>query len=231
MSRAPLSIIIPTLNAMPGLGDCLATLVGGLGDGLVREAIVIDGSSTDTSANLATDMGCKVIVLSAEQRGRGRQLRTGGAAASGDWLLFLHADTVLQGNWVGAVSDHIQNQPSKAAYFTLAFDQIGMNPRRVAALANWRARVLGMPYGDQGLLISRALYDEIGGYHDLPLMEDVDIIRRVTRARLVALDVVAQTSGAKFARGGWWATPMRNLVLVAAYSLGVKPEILARWYK
>lgn len=216
---------------MPRLADCLAALVAGLGDGLVREAIVVDGTSSDESAHLAADMGCKVVLIAAHERGRGKQVRAGAAVANGDWLLFLHADTVLQEGWVKAVRDHITNGQNKAAYFALAFDQSGAGPKRVAAMANWRARRLGLPYGDQGLLISRALYDQIGGFGDLALMEDVDIVSRLTRARLVGLEGVAVTSGAKYARGGWWGVPARNLFLIVAYLCGVKPDVLARWYR
>jgi rSAM/selenodomain-associated transferase 2 len=231
MSRPPLSIIIPTLNAMPGLSACLAALVGGLSDGLVREAIVVDGASGDDSADLARDMGCEVIVLPALERGRGRQLRRGGQVVRGEWFLFLHADTVLQDGWVRVVSQHIANGGDRAAFFQLAFDQVGSGPKRVAALANWRARTFGLPYGDQGLLISRALYEALGGYQDLPLMEDVDLVRRIGRARLTQLRAIALTSGEKFVRGGWWAVPIRNLTILGAYLMGVKPDVLARWYK
>ncbi len=231
MSRPPLSIIIPTLNAMPRLRACLAALVGGLSEGLVREAIVVDGTSDDDSANLARDMGCEVIILPAQERGRGRQLRRGGEVARGDWLLFLHADTVLQDGWVRAVSQHIASGSDKAAYFELAFDQVGSGPRRVAALANWRAATFGLPYGDQGLLISRALYNKLRGYQDMPLMEDVDLVRRIGRARVTQLHAIALTSGEKFVSGGWWAVPIRNLTILVAYFLGVKPDVLARWYK
>jgi rSAM/selenodomain-associated transferase 2 len=229
MSRPPLSIIIPTLNAMPRLTDCLTALVPGLSSGLVREAIVVDGASTDHSADLAADMGCRVLRL--EQRGRGKQLRAGADSATGDWLLFLHADTILDERWLEAVSQHISQNTPSAGYFKLAFDQSGSGPRRVANLANWRAKALGLPYGDQGLLISRALYDAVGGYRDMLLMEDVDLVRRIGKKRLVELSARACTSGAKFVRGGWWAVPMRNILLLCAYLLGVKPATLAGWYK
>jgi rSAM/selenodomain-associated transferase 2 len=231
MPRPPLSIIIPSFNAMPRLADCLGALVEGLSAGLVREAIVVDGSSDDSSAALAADMGCKVVVLAPKARGRGNQLRAGAAAAAGEWLLFLHADTVLQAGWVGAVADHMNSNADQAGFFKLAFDVASPGAARVAGLANLRAKAWGLPYGDAGLLISRNLYDAIGGYGAMPLMEDVDIVRRLGRARLVALDSVAQTSAAKYERGGWWSVPARNLMLLGAYHLGVKPEILAGWYK
>jgi rSAM/selenodomain-associated transferase 2 len=232
MSRPPLSIIIPTYNAMPGLADCLAALVEGLGSGLVREAIVVDGGSGDSSAALASDMGCTVLALPATQRGRGQQLAAGAEAASGDWLLFLHADTILEVGWSAAVARHIdQDNQSKAAYFHLAFASIAPGAGRVAGLANWRAGALGLPYGDAGMLIARHHYERVGGYKSLPLMEDVDLVRRIGGRNLVRLDSVALTSATKFERGGWWGVPLRNITLVGAYVLGISPERLAKWYR
>lgn len=216
---------------MPRLADCLAALVAGLGEGLVREAIVVDGSSIDESAHLAADMGCKVVIVDADARGRGKQLQAGARAASGDWLLFLHADTVLQEGWVRSAAQHLSNAPQKAAYFSLKFDVSSHDARRVASLANLRALTLGLPYGDQGLLVSRALYNAVGGYGDLPLMEDVDLVRRIGKTRLMPLDAIALTSGVKFVRGGWWAVPARNLILLMSYLLGLKPATLAKWYR
>jgi rSAM/selenodomain-associated transferase 2 len=230
MASSILSIIIPTYNAMPVVGDCLAALVEGLSIGLVREAIVVDGGSQDASADLAADMGCQVIV--SDTRGRGAQLGAGAQAAKGDWLLFLHADTVLSAGWSEVVAAHIaKGNTNKVGYFTLAFSGGHSAAKRVAALANWRARCLGLPYGDAGLLISARLYHALGGFRPLPLMEDVDLVRRIGAASLVALDGVATTSPAKFERGGWWRVPLRNIALVGAFMLGVSPATLAGWYK
>jgi rSAM/selenodomain-associated transferase 2 len=231
MSRPPLSIVIPTFNAMPRFTECLSALLPGLSAGLVREAIVIDGASSDSSAELATDMGCKVLILAAKERGRGAQLRSGARNSSGDWLLFLHADTILSADWVKVVSKHIENDAAQAAHFQLRFDCDSSGAKRVAKLANLRARLLGLPYGDQGLLISRKLYDALGGYQDMPIMEDVDMVRRIGKQKLRTLTCFATTSGDKFRRGGWWAVPCRNLLLLGAYFVGVKPNVLANWYK
>ncbi len=216
---------------MPRIADCLAALMVGLGANLVREAIVVDASSSDGSAELAQDMGCMVVPMAYSERGRGAQLRAGASRAKGDWLLFLHADTILSPNWAGDAIKHINDAPDKAAYFKLGFDQAGSGAKRVAFLANWRSQVFGLPYGDQGLLISRQLYEQICGYDSIPLMEDVDMVRRLGKARLAMLPSVGVTSGAKFMHGGWWVTPMRNLILLTAYLLGVRPSILAKWYK
>lgn len=215
-----LSIVVPALNAERFLPACLAAL--GAWD--AAERILVDGGSTDATRDIARDHGWRVIE---SPRGRGTQLRAGAAAATGDTLLFVHADTVLSPGWVAAAKGFT----GQAGYFRLAF--VGDDPRavRVARLANWRARNLGLPYGDQGLLIARDLYDRLGGYRDLPLMEDVDLVRRIGRSRLRELDAVATTSPTRYERDGWIARPLRNLSILALWFLGVSPETLARLYR
>ena len=103
--------------------------------------------------------------------------------------------------------------------------------RRIERLAAWRARVLGLPYGDQGLLIARPFYESIGGFRPIALMEDVDIVRRIGRRRLVLLDAGAETSAARYRRDGWLLRPLRNLTLLTCYFLGVPPGLLERYYE
>ncbi|MBL8673503.1 MAG: glycosyl transferase family 2, partial [Rhodospirillales bacterium] len=100
----------------------------------------------------------------------------------------------------------------------------------IEGMVAWRGRALGMPYGDQGLLIKRSFYDRVGGYRPLPLMEDVDLVRRIGRRRLVALDVDAVTSAARYERDGWTLRPMRNLLCLSLFLLGVAPARIARLY-
>lgn len=232
MSRPPVSVIIPCYNGTPRLAECLTALVEGMSAGVVREVIVVDGASGDQSAALAEDMGCRVETIDPSTRGRGNQLRHGAHLAVGEWLLFVHADSVVQEGWAKSVAIHCASQaPFKAAYFQLKFDQVSGAAQRVASLANLRARLLGLPYGDAGLLISRALYKEVGGFQALPFMEDVDLVRRIGKSRLLQLNARIETSAKKFERGGWWFVPIRNLFLTGAYFLGFKPETLARMYR
>lgn len=224
----PVSVVIPALNAGGGLAQCLAALVPGLVSGLVREAIVSDGGSSDTTLAVARDMGCSVLQ---GPSGRGRQLIAGAAAARGSWLLFLHADTVLEAGWEQAAAAHVASAPCMAAAFTLAFDDTSGPARRVARLANWRARTFGLPYGDQGLLVPRSLYEATGGYQDLALMEDVALVRAIGRRRLAHLAPRAITSARRYRARGWTLGPLRNLALLSAYLLGVPPERLARMYR
>ncbi len=223
---ATLSIVIPTLNAETALPETLDALLPGVGAGVIREVIVSDAGSTDGTQVLAKEAGAEVVT---GQPGRGGQLRRGAQVARGEWMLFLHADTHLPANWVGAVMTHIAAQPEKAAVFRLAFRAGGMMSAVTAGWANLRTRLFSLPYGDQGLLISRALYDQIGGYPDQPLMEDVAIARRL-KGRVVLLPETASTDAGRYLAEGWVRRGGRNLILLMRYCLGASPKALAARY-
>lgn len=225
---APLSIIIPALNAERVLPLCLSSLMPGLETGLIREVILVDGGSEDQTRRLADGAGVKV--LSAPEQGRAAQLRHGAEHARGDWLLFLHADTALSRDWAERAKSHITDRPDKAAAFTLAYRSDHPMAKTVARRANWRARSLGLPYGDQGLLLSRKLYGEVGGYPDTPFMEDVKIVRALGKSRINILSAEARTDAAKYDRDGWRKRSWRNAILVTRYFLGASPEKLAKSY-
>lgn len=224
---APLSVIIPTLNAAGDLPDCLQALMPGLERGLIREVIVSDGGSEDATPRIAGDTGATLLAGAA---GRGAQLAAGATAARGDWLLFLHADTVLSPDWAERAAHHMDHRPDAAATFTLKYRSDDRAARWLEARANRRARWLALPYGDQGLLISRKLYDAVGGYADVPLMEDVMIARALGRKRLVQLSAEARTSAEKYERDGWRKRAWRNALLLARFLMGASPETLARAY-
>ena len=229
MSEPGLSAIVPTLDAAATLPATLAALETARADGLLREVLVADGGSTDATVEIADRWGARVV---SAPRGRGAQVAAGGAAAAGDWLLFLHADTRLGVGWVAAARAFMASPGSegRAAAFRLTLDDPDPRARRIERLANWRARTLGLPYGDQGLLIARAFYQALGGYRPLPLMEDVDFVRRIGRRRMVLLDARAVTSAARYRQGGWWLRPLRNLALLGLYLLGAPPRLLRRLY-
>lgn len=224
---APLSIIIPTFNACGDLPLCLESLLPGLEAGLIREVIVTDGGSEDATLEIAEAAGC---VLMDAAKGRGTQLATGATAARGTWLLFLHADTALSSDWVDAVNRHIETNPKKAAAFKLVFRSDAKQARWLEKRANARVRRMGLPWGDQGLLISRALYDEVGGYADVPLMEDVMIVRAISKKRLAFLSAEARTSAAKYERDGWRRRAWSNAFLQTRFLMGASPEKLAKRY-
>ncbi|MBI1401060.1 TIGR04283 family arsenosugar biosynthesis glycosyltransferase [Hyphomonas sp.] len=224
---APLSIIIPALNAAGDLPLCLESLLPGLEAGLIREVIVVDGGSSDATRAIAGSAGADVVE---SETGRGRQLRAGAAAARGEWFLFLHADTALSRDWAERAAAHMGTRPGMAAAFTLKFRSDARAARWLEKRANRRARLMGLPYGDQGLLISRALYREVGGFADVPLMEDVMIVQGIGKKRLVILDAEARTSAAKYERDGWHKRAWRNAWLLTRFLLGAKPEALAKSY-
>ena len=169
-------------------------------------------------------------MLSSPTKGRAAQLRRGAEHARGDWFLFLHADTALSRDWAERVQAHITERPAKAAAFNLAYRSDAPMAKTVARRANWRARTLGLPYGDQGLLISRKLYDEVGGYPETPFMEDVQIVRAISKKRLTILSAEARTDASKYERDGWRKRGWHNAWLITRYLLGTSPEKLAKEY-
>lgn len=224
---APLSIIIPTLNAADKIGPTLAALATGIGAGLIRELIIADGGSTDDIATIAEHAGATLLTSA---KGRGLQMSSAAASARGSWLLFLHADTILAPGWPGAVRAHLAEHPQMAGYFHLRFDSRGFAPGFVAAWANLRSRLFRLPYGDQGLLIPRDLYQRLGGHPPIALMEDV-ALSRLLRGNLIPLPATATTSAARYQRRGWFRQGTGNLALLALYFLGVRPGWLARHYR
>lgn len=221
-----LSIVIPTLNAAHCLPATLRTLGG---PGMDQEIIIADGGSTDRTQDHADALGARVF---AAPRGRGPQLRAGAEAAGGDWLLFLHADTRLDAEWKAETSAFMDDPANRerAGYFRFALDAGGATARRLERYVAWRCRAFALPYGDQGLLLSRRLYDALGGFAPIPLMEDVDMARRLGRARLMGFDTRAVTSAERYRREGYTRRGARNLACLALYFAGVSPERLARWY-
>jgi len=224
-----LSIVIPTRNAATRLPACLAALVAGRDRFSAFEILVADCGSTDGTRAIASQAGARLIDA---PMGRGRQLRAGCAAATGDWLLVVHADTVLEAGWPEAAAAFAADPDNRmrAGYGRLVYD----DPSPWARLIEWvvirRAHLLGLPYGDQALLLSRALYEDAGGYPDWPLMEDVALTDRIGRRRLVALDMAAETSADRYRKGGWIRRPLWNLVCLALYRLGVAPERIVTLY-
>jgi rSAM/selenodomain-associated transferase 2 len=216
-----LSVIIPTLNA----SRTLAATLGSLSD--VGEIIIADGGSTDDTINLAMAHGARVV---RGDLGRGRQLIAGAACARGDWFLFLHADTVLEAGWRDELCEFQGNPQSlrRAAAFRFALDDTCAQARRLERLVAWRVRSLGLAYGD--LVIHREFYSSLGGYQPWPLMEDVDLVWRIGRHRLMVFRTAARTSAERWRRDGWHQRSLRNFGCLALYALGVPPPVIRRLY-
>jgi rSAM/selenodomain-associated transferase 2 len=217
-----ISVVIPTLNAGRTLAGTLTAI------GPVNDVVVADGGSTDDTVALAQNAGARVVVA---PKGRGMQLGAGIADATEDWLLLLHADTRLTPDWQAQARNHVEANPDKAAYFRLVLDSADPSARRLECLVAWRCRWLALPYGDQGLLIHRNTLQRAGGMRPLPLMEDVDLIRRLGRHRLVGLTAGAVTSAEKWERDGWYRRSGRNLLCLSLWFLGVPAGRIARIYR
>lgn len=225
-SFSALAVVVPAKDAADSLPAALAALAR---EGLGGNTVVAVGDETDPTVAVAQGLGARVVVA---PPGRGPQLMMGAGAAVAAWFLFLHADTVL-GPGAGAAVRAFMADPAnaeKAAYFRLAFDDDSPAARRVARFANWRAKAFGLPYGDQGLLIAAPFHRRLGGYRPLPLMEDVDLVRRIGKARLVELDAVAVTSAARYRQDGYILRPLRNLFCLGLWFLGAPPRIVKRFY-
>jgi len=222
--RIQVSVVIPVLDAATELTKILATLGKST---LIREIVVVDGGSRDESVAITRKAGARVITAA---RGRGAQLAAGAAAAKSDWLLFLHADCRPLTGWEDAVSAFIATAGDKAGYFTLALDDEATAARRLERIVAWRCRALALPYGDQGLLISRGLYDAMGGYLAIPLMEDVDFARRLGRAWLRPIGATMLASARRYRRDGYIRRPLRNLVCLSLYFASVPTRWIAKLY-
>ncbi len=222
---APITVIIPTLNSAPQLQRCLGALGEGIMDGLLAEVIFADGGSNDDTKLIAEEVGATFL---STPNGRGNQMAAAARIARGDWLLFLHSDSVLGRDWQTAVTRHLSNT-DQAAYFKLRFDETTFPAKMVAGWANFRSRWFGLPYGDQGLLISQRLYNRIGGFAEIPLMEDV-LIAKSLRGKLIALPASIETSADKYRQDGWIKRSFINFSVLLRYLTGTDPAKLAAKY-
>ena len=224
--RAPISVIIPTLNAEEGLRLCLTSLDEGIEAGLISEIIVCDAGSADETETIAQAAGALIVT---SEKGRGIQLRTGAHTASCEWLLFLHADSCLETDWSKTLIEYVQG-PGMAFVFRLRFRSSGFAPRFVERWANWRTKLFALPYGDQGLLIQTKFYEELGGFKDMPLMEDVEFAQKLA-GRFSVLPITLSTSARKYEQQGYFRRGAKNLSILLRYLCGADPEKLSKEYE
>lgn len=219
------TVVIPALNEAAHVAGAVEdALAGG-----AREAIVVDGGSTDRTREAAAGAGAVVLTTAP---GRARQMNAGAARAQGDVLLFLHADTHLPAGWRGRVIEALRRPGVAAGAFGFAIDDAFFGRRWVEACTRWRSLRFQMPYGDQGLFVTRTRFEELGGYADLPILEDYELVRRLrAEGRIVTLDACALTSGRRWRQLGVVRTTLTNGLIIAGYHAGVPPQRLAQWYR
>lgn len=223
-----IAVIIPTLNEEHRLPAAVGSIVEGAAGSPV-EVVVSDGGSTDDTIAVAQRLGLKVVRCGG---GRGAQMDRAVRLCEGaDTLLFLHADTRLPAGWYQAVAEALSDEHVVGGGFCLAIDDEGVCPRLVEEAVRWRSRVLGLIYGDQAIFVRAKTFQQVGGFRGLPLMEDVDLVRRLKKdGTVVLLDMAAVTSARRWQRRGYLGTTLRNWSILVLYYLGVPPERLYRAY-
>jgi len=218
-----LSIIIPTLNEEGSLGGNLASV-----SGHNYEIIVVDGGSEDDTVEIARQYTPRVLD---SDRGRGIQQHTGACHAQGDVLLFLHADTLLPKGFGVAIERTLSDPKIVFGAFHLGYHPSTAFLNLVALMANLRSLLLKMPYGDQALFTRRSDYFLAGGFKDLPLMEDVDLVRRLNKiGRFKLTRGRVKTSARRYEKEGILCVTVRNWSLIIRYLLGQSPHRLHRFY-
>ncbi len=219
-----ISVIIPTLNEENQLRAQLAVLQAGPD----LQVIVADGGSTDQTRKVARQLGAQVLTSRA---GRGCRLNLGADAASGTVLLFLHCDTGLPPDFIARIHHTLASPGTAAGAFHLRIDGAGIGCRLVERGANLRAKLLQLPYGDQGIFLRKEVFKRAGGFKDLPIMEDLEFVRRlrsIGAVRIAASSVT--TSARRWQELGVLRTTLINQVMLAGYFLGVDPRTLRSWY-
>jgi len=172
-----------------------------------------------------------VVIVRSPAKGRARQMIEGVRASSGEFLLFLHADTVVNPNSLENIRSALLTQGVAGGAYRIQIDSKALRYKVWSAIINFRSRWFKLPYGDQAIFIKRELYDAIGGFEDVPIMEDIRLISAMKMmGRLVILDNVAVTSARKWEKDGLLYGTLRNWSMLIAHKMGVSPEKLVSWY-
>ncbi len=222
------SIIIPVLNEAGQINSLIEHLRKQKHDSF-HEIIVVDGDPQGSTIGTIQDKDVKAITT---DKGRGKQMNAGAAAASGEILIFLHADTTLPDNALEKISRALQNRVYVGGAFDLKIDSDRLFLKYISARASLRSRWNRIPYGDQAIFIRKKYFDQIGGFKEIPLMEDVDLMRRIKkdRKKIIILPDKVITSARRWESDGVLFTTMRNQILVRLFYLGISPHKLAKYY-
>jgi uncharacterized protein len=218
-----IAVIIPTLNEAAVLPATLAAL------GSDCDIIIADGGSTDATCAIAADSGARLVYSAGP---RAHQLNMAARASPADIFLFLHADTIVPRGWQAEIRQLLSEPAVALGAFSLSIAQASASEAFIARAANWRSRVRQLPYGDQGLFMTRQVFETLGGFPEVPIMDDYIFVRAAqNHGRIVTSDLAVITSNRRWRRLGVWRTTWRNLIVVTGYRLGVNLAALARYYR
>jgi rSAM/selenodomain-associated transferase 2 len=219
-----ISIIIPTLNEA---GNIKETIISSQFSNNV-EIIVVDGGSKDETLFIAKSLNVKVII---SPPGRANQMNVGAMAASGEILLFLHADTRLPANFEQMMRTTLVKPGIVAGAFALRINAPNWGLRLVELGVKWRSHLWQMPYGDQGIFLTKDVFQQVGNFPPIPIMEDFELIRKLkTMGKIYLLPTPVITSPRRWLKKGIIQTTMLNQIIVIAYLLGVSPQQIRNWY-
>jgi len=193
------------------------------------EIIVVDGSPTIDTLQVITD---KTIITCSCQQGRGRQMNVGASRATGGILVFLHADTILPTTALLLIQKTLQNKRLVGGAFTLKIQSQRLLMKLIAVFSTFRSQITRAPYGDQVIFLQKTFFNAIGGYKDIPLMEDVELMRRVkkNKGEIIILQTPVVTSDRRWNQEGLFYTALRDTIIIFLYWCGVSAEKLAKFY-
>ncbi|MBT3938467.1 MAG: glycosyltransferase [Pelagibacterales bacterium] len=219
------TIVIPTYNSERTINNTLNILTK-----IFKNIIVVDGQSKDLTRKICNKYNTKLFTL--KNNNRGIQLNLGSKKVFTNWILFLHADSILENTAIEEIEKFISSDENKykAATFKLKFDQVNIYAFLLSKVVTFRSKYFKLPYGDQGLLISKAFYNKIGGYKNLPIMEDVEIIRNVGFRNIKILNSYIITDSIRYKSAGWLIRPFINLYCLTLYLLGFNIKIINKIY-
>ncbi len=224
-----ISVIIPVLHEGPGINSLIDHLRS-LEQGAGVEILVVDG---DPDGSTLKSLNRPGVIGLRSSPGRGRQMNTAAHRAGGDVLLFLHADTRLPERAFRLIFQGLRPPDIKAGSFDLKIDSQHPGLRLISRVGSLRSRLTRVPYGDQAIFVQRRFFLQLGGYRPIPIMEDLDLMRRIRKQGhpIVILDAPALTSPRRWEHDGMVRGTLRNWALRLLYHLGVSPDRLAKWYR
>ncbi|GAB4238113.1 MAG: TIGR04283 family arsenosugar biosynthesis glycosyltransferase [Stanieria sp.] len=257
MTQPMISIIIPVFNE----AAIIQTAIEQLKDNQDIEVIIVDGGSQDRTVELVLAMGAvfvetgrggdgekrrrgdrekgrhgegnnKLKLMIASEPGRAYQMNAGAAIAKGDILLFLHVDTQLPANYQSLIYKTLSSSQVMAGTFELAIDSQAKSFRLIETMVNLRSRLLSLPYGDQAIFLNKSTFEKIGGYRNLAIMEDFELIQRLKRhGKIVIASAAVLTSPRRWRQLGVWQTTAINQLIILGYYLGISPTKLRNFYR